>query len=149
MNEAAIQNRPKFYNNIDGVGELGIGIMMLGFALMQWMQVHTPRESVWNRMYTLFIFGGVMGAIIHYGSKAIKAHITYPRTGFVEYRRRDTLWYPLLIGIVSSALLSIPFYFAIRHKLDLTSAVPLLGLVLAGSYGYGIARAVRWKWLVA
>jgi hypothetical protein len=94
----SLLDRPKQYYNIDGVGELGVGFMLLGFSLIVWMQVHAPEHSVWNQMYTLFLYVGLMVAIIHYGSKAIKTHITYPRTGFVEYRTRDRIGIPLLVS---------------------------------------------------
>lgn len=39
--------RPKEYYNVDGVGELSIGFMCLGFALLGWLQLHAPRGSAW------------------------------------------------------------------------------------------------------
>lgn len=140
-------DRPTAYYNIDGVGELGIGFMFLCFALLQWMQVRTARESVWNGMYALFIFVGVMCAIIHYGSRAIKQRITYPRTGFVAYRTRDTAWRPLAGAFGVSVLASLGLVLALRRHWD-TTPVSLIGLVLAASYAYGFARTVRWKWTV-
>jgi hypothetical protein len=142
-------HRPKAYNNIDGVGELSTGAMIAGFGLLGWMQVHTPRDSAWNTMYTLFIFVGVMCAAIHYGTKAIKERITYPRTGFVQYRRRETLWLPLLLGCGISALISAGLSIAARSHWNLETPAALVGLVLAASYAYGFARTVRWKWSVA
>lgn len=46
----AFVTRPLAYNNIDGVGELGMGVMLLGYALLGWLQLHSPNNSVWNRM---------------------------------------------------------------------------------------------------
>ena len=136
-------NRPKAYCNIDGVGELGLGFMGLGYAAIEWLKLHSPRNSVWNQMYTLFIWIGV----IHYGTKAIKNHITFPRTGFVEYRKRDTLWLPLIVSFVVSAMVSAGVVFALHRRWNLTTPVSLFGLVFAAAYAYGIARtAVRWKW---
>jgi hypothetical protein len=142
-------DRPKSYYNIDGVGELGIGFMCLSFALLQWMQIHTPEHSAWNQMYTLFLYFGLMSSIIHYGSKAVKKHITYPRTGFVEYRTRDTVWRPLIIGFAVSMLASFALIIAIRSHWNMTALAPLLFLVVAACYAHGIARTVRWKWVVA
>ena len=139
--------RPKLYYNIDGVGELGMGFMCLGWALLLWLQAHTPREAIWHQMYGFLIYVGVMLAAIHYGSKAIKMHITYPRTGFVEYRRR----YRWLTAIVTAAFtaLAIPvLIFAARRHWDVTVLPSLFGLVLAAGITYRIARAVRWKWVV-
>jgi hypothetical protein len=151
--ESALQ-RPKSYNNIDGMGELGTGFMMLGFALLTWLQVHSPESAVWHKMYVLFLWVGVMGAIIHYGSKAVKEHITYRRTGFVEYRKRNRIW-PAAIASVASALVAAGLAFAVRSHGEIggphsgpTTSVALIGLVFAAAYGYGIARSVRWKWAV-
>ena len=145
----SLLNRPKFYYNIDGAGELGIGFMCLGYALLQWMQVHSPEHSAWNSMYVLFIYVGLMCAIIHYGSRAIKKHITHPRTGFVEYRAADTLWRPAIIALVISTLGSAGLFMATRSHWDLTTPASLIGLLLAASYAHGFARTVRWKWVVA
>jgi hypothetical protein len=144
----SLLHKPKAYFNIDGVGELGIGFMCLAYALIQWLQVHSPRDSVWNQMYTLNIWVGAMCLIIHYGTKAIKKRITYPRTGFVEYRKRDWLWRPMIIGAGVSTLVSAGLYIAIRKHWDMTMAVSLSGLVFAAGYAYGIARTVPWKWAV-
>src|ERR1035438_7893474 len=94
---SGVLDRPKAYYNIDGVGELGIGFMCVCFALLGWMQVRSSEHSAWNRPYTLLVFMAVVCSIIHYGSKAIKKHITYPRTGFVQYSRRDTVWRPAVL----------------------------------------------------
>ena len=141
-------DRPKSYYNIDGVGELGLGFMCLGYVLLSWLQLHTPKDSVWNQMYMLFLFVGLMLSIIHYGSKAIKKHITYPRTGFVEYRKRDTVWRPMFGGMVVSGLISMGLILAIRKHWDMTTPASLIGLLFAASYAYGVARTVRWKWAV-
>lgn len=144
-------NRPKSYYNIDGVGELGIGFMCLAFALLQWLQVSSPKDSIWNGMHTLFLYVGLMSLIIHYGSKAIKKHITYPRTGFVEYRKDVTFWRPLVITFCVSALVSIALVAVVKGRVhvSLTTPVALFGLVFAAIYGRNFAKAARWKWIVA
>jgi hypothetical protein len=99
-------------------------------------------------MYMLFIYVGLMCLIIHYGSKAIKKHITYPRTGFVDYRARDTIWRPLIFAMVFSALAGIAIIVALRWHWDMTTPGSLIGLVFAATYAHGVARSVRWKWAV-
>jgi len=141
---------PLWYNNIDGVGELGIGFMLLAFGFLQWMQVHTPRDSAWHQMYLFFVYLALMCSIIHYGTKAIKKRITYPRTGFVEYRKRDTVWRPMILGALVSILFSAVLVLGLRSHRDLkTLAAVVIGLLFTGSYARGIARTVRWKWIVA
>jgi hypothetical protein len=143
----SLLKRPTSYNNIDGTGELGMGFMSLGYALIIWLQVHTPKDSIWNQMYVLFIWVGLMVAIIHYGTKAIKDHITYPRTGFVAYRRHNIIWLAI-IAFVISALASAGLALAARSHRDTVVPVFLIGLFLAVCYAFGIAKAVRWKWAV-
>ena len=149
MNEiSSLTRKPLEYYNIDGIGELSIGFMCLGYALLGWLQSHSPEHSFWNQMYTLFLFVGVMCAIIHYGSRAIKNRITYPRTGYVEYRKQDTTWKPAVIGMVFAALLAAGAAIAMRRHWDLSAPGALVGLLFAATYAFGIARTVWWKWAV-
>lgn len=139
--------RPKLYGNVEGTGELAIGFMLLGFALLQWMQIHSPRNSIWNQMYTLFVFVGLLSLVLHFGTKVIKEHITYPRTGFVEWRTQNKLRLMVstfLISALASAILAM----GIKRHWNLTTPSALLGLVFAISYAFSFARTVRWKWLV-
>lgn len=136
------------YYNVDGVGELGIGFMCLSFASIQWLQASTPKDSVWNRMSTFLIFIGVMSAVIHYGSKAIKERITYPRTGFVEYPMRYRVWRPLILGAVVSMLASALLVYGVRAHWKISTPAALLGLLFAASYARSFARTVPWKWTV-
>ena len=148
MNQVqSLLERPKVYNNIDGVGELGIGFLCLGFSLFGFLGLHTPTTAVWHQMYALFIYVGVMLAIIHYGTKAIKNRITYPRTGFVDYRPRDKYWLPMGIGAVISLLVSVGFVLAVRGRWEMSTLASLVGLVFAASY-VRIAMTVRWKWAI-
>ena len=145
----SLLERPKAYYNIDGVGEMGIGFMLLSFGLLGWFQVHAPLHSAWHSMWVLFIWVGLMLLIVNYGSTAIKHRITYPRTGFVEYRKRDAVWLPAFIGAAVAAPISVGASFALRGHWDMTAPVLLFGLFLAAVYAYGFARTVRWKWAVA
>jgi hypothetical protein len=143
-------NRPKAYYYIDGVGEMAGGFMGLGFGPLMWLQAHAPKDSIWHGMPAFLVYVGLMCLILHYGPKTIKKHITYPRTGFVEYRKRDTVWRPMILGAVVSAALSVGLMFALRRHWNLTTPVSLIGLLFAASYAYGIARVgmARWKWVV-
>lgn len=136
-------DRPRLYSNIDGLVELGGGVLCLGYALLLWLLAHSSANSVWHQI-SLFAFVGLM-LVIHYGTKAIKTHITYPRTGFVEYRKRRRT---AIIAAALGALVSGGLAVAFRRHWDITTPAPLIGLVFAASYAYNIARAVRWKWAV-
>lgn len=142
-------DRPKLYYNIDGVGELGLGFGFLAFSLLGSMQLHAPKGSVWHSMYLFIIYVGTMCVIIKYGSLAIKKRITYPRTGFVEYRKRDIIWRPMIVFAPIALLTMVLILTLARSHWRLATPGPLFGLVFAAIYGFRIARTVRWKWLVA
>jgi hypothetical protein len=144
----SLLKRPKAYYNIDGVGELEAGVTCLGFGLIQWMQVRSPAHSAWHSMWVFCIYFGSMFAIRHYGTKAVKERITYPRTGFVEYRKRDRVW-PAVFGAVAGPAFLALVIHAYRRHWDLTTGASLVGLLSAASYAYRFAREVRWKWGVA
>jgi len=146
-----MMQRPKLYYNIDGVGELGLGVMFLGSALLQWLPIHA---SWWHR-YGSFLSFLLLITVIHHASKAIKTHITYPRTGFVEYPKRDAVWRPMILGAGVSVLIGLGLVLAarthpgiVRSHWGMTTPVALAGLVIANSYAYGVARSVLWKWAV-
>jgi hypothetical protein len=123
--------------------------MMWGYVLIMWLQLHTPKGSIWNQMYVLFIGVGLMVAIIHYGTKAIKNHITFPRTGFVAYRTRNMIW-PAIIIFVVSALVgagsAYVVFVTIRSHRGIAMPVLCIGLLFAACYAIGVARRVPWKW---
>ena len=139
-------DRPRLYYNIDGVGELGIGVMCLGFAVLGWLQLHAPRTSIWHQMYTFVIYMAALVFLIHYGSKFIKKHLTYPRTGFVEYRKweRVSIW---IATLVCSALASLGWNIVFERHWEISVPGSLVGLLFAAAY-IRIARTARWKWAV-
>jgi cellobiose-specific phosphotransferase system component IIC len=145
----SILNRPKAYYNIDGVGELAMGFMCLGCGLLMWLQAHAPKDSFWHGMPAFIIYFGLMCLILHYGPKAIKKHITYPRTGFVQYRARDSRWRPAILGAVAGAAAAVGLAIALRRHWNMTTPAALIGLLFAATYAYRLARTVRWKWAVA
>lgn len=146
----SLLHRPKAYYNIDGVGELAIGFMCLGYSLLMWLQAHAPKDSVWHGMPAFIVYVGLMCLILNYGPKAIKKHITWPRTGFVEYQKRDTHWRPMILAAVVAAAVTIGLGIALRRHWNMATPAFLIGVLFAASYAYGIARMgmVRWKWAV-
>ena len=140
-----LMDRPRLYNNIDGLAELGCGILLLGIALQLLLEAHSPESSVWH--HVSFLFVGLI-LIVHYGVKAIKRHITYPRTGFVEYRKAERRRRSVIAAVVG-ALIPVALVVAVGRHWDITTPASLIGLVFAAAYAYQIARAARWKWVIA
>ena len=135
-------DRPRLYYNIDGLGELGGGVLSLGIALL----LSLPANSVWQKV-SWFLFLGLAVAI-RYVIEALKTHITYPRTGFVEYRRSDRRRTSVISAVVA-ALIPVGLFVLVRRHWDITALASLAGFVFAAVYAYHIARTVRWKWAVA
>jgi hypothetical protein len=134
--------QPKRYYNIDGLGEISIGVMMLGFALISWLQASTPKVSLWNRQSSFFVCVALMLIVIDHGAKAVKKRITYPRTGFVEYRRdAKARMAPMVLGAVTAAA------FGFLMKYGRVNPAAVAGMIVVPTYAYGVARAVQWKWL--
>ena len=143
----SLTDRPKLYGNVDGTAEISMGLMFLGFSTLQWLQAHSGPNALWHQKYVVFPFLVLMIATIHYGNKAIKERITYPRTGYVEYRRWDKLWLPMTFGVVTGALTAVGMVLAI-HWHWVTGPAFLAGLLVVGTYSYYVARTDPWKWIV-
>ena len=100
--------RPGRYDNIDGTGEMTLGAMLLGFALLGYLQSILPKSSIWMRGWPSLLFMYVIVvpvmALTYLGVKAIKRYITYPRTGYVAYRPASRSPMMLVVLIASAAL---------------------------------------------
>jgi uncharacterized membrane protein YhaH (DUF805 family) len=152
--------RPKRYENIDGTGEMSMGVMMLSFALVGYLSAVLPEGALWrkNGLATFEIIPAVfvpIWAFQHWGVKAIKQHITWPRTGYVAYRRSGRSWWMTYAAvIVASAVFAAATAGVIAlarrfHAMSLERAVYLA--VLLAMYALFILRWSRehtWKWLV-
>jgi hypothetical protein len=151
--------RPKFYANIDGTGEMGFGICLLGLALVGYVQAMLPRSSMWRHGFYNLIF---MEAVVipfcclgYFGPKAIKKYITYPRTGYVAYRNaKGFSWVRVALFSLAGAAIAAGIAGAIVLALRHNATAPLrLGMACMSVVSYcliGIlcARAQRWKWFV-
>jgi hypothetical protein len=147
--------RPKRYEQIDGAGEMCMGVCALGIALASYASAALPKDSIWRHGFYLVIF---MELIVipfcsmgYFGSKAIKKYITYPRTGYVAYRRpKVSRWAVVLIVSLALALIMSWIAYALRHH-----AITPLRFASAGAVtlmyclmGIHLARTQHWKWFL-
>ena len=149
-------DRPKRYENINGTGEMAMGVMMLSFALVGYLSSVLPEGALWRKNgLATFEFIPVVfipiWAFQHWGVKAIKKHFTWPRTGYVACRRNGwSLWKGFMAGAALGAGIAGLLVLANRfHALSLERAV-YLALLLA-AYAFFVLRWSRehtWKWLV-
>jgi len=49
---------------------------------------------------------------------------------------------------LGGSVMCLGLFVAARRHWDITTPASLIGIVFAAAYAYGIARAVRWKWVV-
>jgi tellurite resistance protein TehA-like permease len=78
----------KRYDNIDGTGEILMGLMFLAFALCSYLQTNLPMDSIWrtNALASLLFMYAVLFLVLGPGylfRRVIKKRITFPRTGYV------------------------------------------------------------------
>lgn len=143
----SLLQRPRSYYNVDGVGEMSAGFTLLGFAALGLLQVQSPQDAIWHRIYVVFVFIAAVLAISHYGGKAIKDHITYPRTGFVAYQKRVAFgrW---ILGALFGILTVVLIAFATKRHWRLGNSASWFGVLFAAAYARHFAMRVQWKWAV-
>jgi MFS family permease len=151
---------PKRYENIDGTSEMAMGVMMLSFALVGYLSAILPEGALWrkNGIATFEFIPVILIPILvfqYWGVKAIKKHITWPRTGYVAYRRGGRSWWKTMaITLVASAVFgggTVGVMMLARrfHAMSLERAGYLA--VLVAAYAFFVFRwsgEHTWKWLV-
>jgi hypothetical protein len=139
--------RPARYANVDGVTEMTAGLTWFGFAMVAWVPSLVSKRSVWPVVVS-WVLLYVWFAVLHFGSKAFKKRVTYPRTGFVSYppaQRRRTRTVAFFVAMAVSAALG---FLAVRKHLQLLQPALLIGPCMTLSY-YWLARPILpWKWAI-
>ena len=102
-----IERRPIQYWYEDGIGELAFGAIGLCLGFYFWIHTWIPPGSAWHAlwgvgMFPLLFFGF---RFLNRAIRALKQKLTYPRTGYVSYRRpkRKRKRFSLLGGLVGAA----------------------------------------------
>ena len=160
-----IQNyleRPKHYHNIDGTGEIFMGLMMLAYALVGYSEATMPKESFWQHHSLLFIYS-VLLPVLGLGwlfQKLIKRTVTWPRTGYVAFPGGGAalggriIW-PAVLGAVIAAgvaLVLIPLgLIGKAHHLTISLTRLLYAALFLVPYVFWIRKMCdgqQWKWFV-
>ena len=134
----------KRYDNIDGTGEMLMGLMCLAFGLLSYLQSILPKDSIWSRnffcmllfMYAVLVL--VMGPGYWVG-KIVKQRITFPRTGYVA---GHSLWRLMLApkGASADAAPGVPTRKALWQTV---LAIGLLSAIVAAGFAYWLAFEKR------
>jgi hypothetical protein len=158
----------KRYDNIDGTGEMLMGLMLLGFGLLGYLQTILPKDSIWRTngfcsllfMYAVLI--GVLGPG-YWVRSLIKRRLTFPRTGYVALgvgahhdgggigglgvKVKKSYWAVMVGGAVIAAVivagLACLVAFERRH---LDAMMWLVGVGYVGYLGFWVLVYAFWIW---
>jgi MFS family permease len=135
--------RYKRYDNIDGTGEMFMGLMLMGFALLGYLQTVLPEHSMWRtNFFGLLFMYAVLIPVLGAGywlRRVIKQRITFPRTGYVA---GHSLWRMMFAPrtdkneVAPGTATRRAFWVAI---LSLT----IVTAVVAAGFGYIMARQLH------
>jgi hypothetical protein len=135
---------------------VSMGMMLLGFTLLGYLGAMLPEtwSGKHNPIGFFLLFTGGVGAIlglIHWSAKAIKKHITWPRTGYVAYRRDGKSRLTVMVAAAAFAA-GVVCLMAFARRHDWIS-LPRMGYLdlwvpLYAFWIYRMERQHPWKWLV-
>jgi len=144
-NFSDVEQRVKRYWYTDGIGELTGGGMfiLLGvyFAAQQYLGENSMVSGLLQGGLVIFLIGGM--AIGRWLIQALKARLTYPRTGYVEYHvdQQNSNKRRVIVAVVAGLVAAFTLVFAERivSFLDLTLALTgiLVGIILIFLQGRG------------
>ena len=129
-----IEQRVKRYWYSDGIGEMMGGVMFLVLAAYFSLQQYLGDESFIGGMLqaglVLLLIGGV-----YVGRRVVnsaKARITYPRTGYVEYRTnsRNAVLMRVLAALTAMTVASVSI-IVVRRFDSIDAMVAVTGLLVA------------------
>lgn len=129
-----IEQRVKRYWYSDGIGEMMGGVMFLVLAVYFSLQQYLGDESfisgILQAGLVLLLIGGV-----YVGRRVVnsaKARITYPRTGYVEYRTnsRNAVLMRVLAALTAMTVASVSI-IVVRRFDSIDAMVAVTGLLVA------------------
>lgn len=168
--------QPKRYETINGAGEIGYGVSMLCFAFSSYSATILP-PSAWRTEIGWFFLAGACLAM-PLCLWASRRFVTWPRVGYVTFRRTKAWWLGIIVAVVLAGALGVTLPLLLMQemphpepgvvhaagqsvvRLHLEPGAPTLaGNILKFSLGplsailYLMINAVsikehRWKWLL-
>jgi hypothetical protein len=137
-----VEQRVKRYWYSDGIADISVGAMFLMLGLFFGVQGYFGEGSkvavILQVGMVLVMMGGIFG--VQWLVNTLKARLTYPRTGYVEYRLKDKESNQRRYVVIAVALIivvaSIVLYYFVREldSMVLTSGI-LVGAVFIALRG--------------
>lgn len=145
-NVSDVEQRVKRYWYVDGFGELVGGggmclILALYFSAQQYLGDDSLISGLLQASLVLVLLGGMF--LVRRLISAAKLRVTYPRTGYVEYRtsEKNRLVTGILSGVVGMVM-AMTFIFIVRQFNQIDAMVAVSGVVM------GIILLVKQVWTV-
>lgn len=145
-NVSDVEQRVKRYWYVDGFGELVGGggmclILALYFSAQQYLGDDSLISGLLQASLVLVLLGGMF--LVRRLISAAKLRVTYPRTGYVEYRasEQNRLVTGILSGVVGM-IMAMTFIFIVRQFNKIDAMVAVSGVVM------GIILLVKQVWTV-
>lgn len=145
-NVSDVEQRVKRYWYVDGFGELVGGggmclILAVYFSAQQYLGDDSLISGLLQASLVLVLFGGMF--LVRRLISAAKLRVTYPRTGYVEYRasEKNRLVTGILSGVVGM-IMAMTFIFIVRQFNQIDAMVAVSGVVM------GIILLVKQVWTV-
>ena len=156
-------DRPKRYANVDGTGEMFVGVTLLGFALAGYLEALLPDHSpTWMRVVVIYVSLMLALGLAFWTRRAIKRRITWPRTGYAAYPRHGKSWWiKSIVARLIALMVAVGLAFLAKryHAMLFGNLSPktwnlrvvMLIVISITAYAIWTARVGkehRWKWLV-
>ena len=141
--------RHKRYDNIDGTTEMGFGLLIyLGFPIGGYV------SSILEKNCRFAVFTLMFG-LVFWGTKAIKKHITWPRTGYMAPRKVTQPIAPLILFMLGTAVAAAGLFFVVRYARPHNAVMlpRIMGIAaFVATYAFLVSRLSKehpWKRFVA
>jgi hypothetical protein len=141
---AESMKRPSRYAMVDGVGEMGIGIVFAGMSII--LRLSVGQRSIWSWKPTVVICLAVLLVLVLLAEATVKSRITFRRTGYVKYRHSRV---QTALAVVVAAILAAFISYFLKHSPRGENLQLLLGsLSMCVLYAYGTKMDQAWRWIV-
>jgi hypothetical protein len=148
-NLADVEGRVRRYWFTDGIGELmgGALFLLLGlyFAAQQYFGDQSPAGAILQSGFIVLVIGGMF--LGRWMINQLKARVTYPRTGYVEYRvkdqnhmRRRIIAFALAMGVAMFAIIITRSISTIDSMVALTGLLVSVILLFNQGWAHGVGR---------
>lgn len=148
-NFSEIKKRTERYWYRDGLWEIGFGLANLLLGLFYLLTNLVGWQGPWAIVLALLQIGVIVGVFLMVGRLVVflKERITYPRTGYVAYRRasrRSRLQKAAIAGLLSAGMAAliavIARYQSSENQTALASSLLMAAALIYLGYRFGLLR---------